>query len=316
MKANGSEAFARAIRNPSRNYPREGDPRYRSGMIFPTVAPSFGIAPGECVFTIGSCFARNVEDALLSHGLSVPASTFSAPAEEAPGRPNRILNQYNPATMLQCVNGIVGPEDTASLYQTPEGLVIDPLLSTGARPVSPERAIERREQIAELYRSGLSRSGSVILTLGLVEAWYDAGAGHWLNEAPLRRVLREDDTRYEFHRMDTDIAGKFLDQILETLCANGRRVILTVSPVPLQTTFAEGDAVTRNAYSKSVLRVAAEHATQRHDRVDYFPSYEIVTTSGLPAFGDDHIHVRGKVVDRIIEHMINAYLASAPVAAA
>ena len=97
-------------------------------------------------------------------------------------------------------------------------------------------------------------------------------------------------------------------ELIERLVESGRRkVVLTVSPVPLQVTFAGGDAVMRNSYSKSVLRVVAELASQAFADVDYFPSYEIITASGLRSFGEDNVHVRPRVVANVVNHMLSLY---------
>ncbi|NIZ09007.1 GSCFA domain-containing protein [Pseudooceanicola sp. HF7] len=306
----GPEAFSGALRNKSRKYPDRADARYQEGMIFPEVTPGFHLSPGESVFTIGSCFARNVEKALLSRGLSVPTAHFSAPQEEAPGQPNRILNQYNPGTMLQCVTQLDRPVDEAGLYPVAGGQVLDCLLATGSRPVSPDRARERRQQIRDLYAEGLAASDVVVITLGLVETWYDRETATFLNEAPSRKLLSANPGRFLFRQLDMAESQALIFEMIERLIENGRRkVLITVSPVPIQVTFAGGDAVARNAYSKSVLRVVAELALQSFPDVDYFPSYEIVTTLGLNAYGEDNVHVRPAIVDRVIGYMTSRYLA-------
>ena len=103
MRRVGLAAFQATIKNKNRRYPSRGDYRYREGLLFPSVEPSFSLTQGQSVFTIGSCFARNVEGVLLEKGFSVPTAAFTAPNDEAPCQPNRVLNQYNPGTMLQCL---------------------------------------------------------------------------------------------------------------------------------------------------------------------------------------------------------------------
>lgn len=122
--------------------------------------------------------------------MSVPTAGFSAPREEAPGRPNRILNQYNPGTMLQCIQAAGQKADARALYETanPE-LVLDSLLATGSRPVARARAMERRTQINTLHHEGLAQADTVVITLGLIEAWYDHEHGVYLNEVPPRPLL-------------------------------------------------------------------------------------------------------------------------------
>ena len=310
MKIEGSEAFEGAIRNKMRKYPDRVDPRYDDHFIYPSVAPKFSIKPTESVFTIGSCFARNVEEALVSNGVNVPTAGFVAPHEEAPGRPNRILNQYNLATMLQCVKAADQPVNERGLYETASGDVIDCLLATGSRSVTIARARERRAQINSLYLDGLADAGVVVVTLGLVEAWYDNEHGIYLNEAPPRQTISKDKGRFIFNQLGVDECRSMLFELLELLIGENRlNIILTVSPVPLQVTFAGGDAVIANSYSKAVLRVVAEMASQSFSRVDYYPSYEIVTTGGLRSYGDDNVHVRNVVVQRIVDHMVSLYIA-------
>lgn len=312
-KLPGPEAFAQALRNKARKYPDREDSRYDDHMVFPAFAPGFQIAKGQSVFTIGSCFARNVEDVLLKAGVEVPTAAFKAPTEEAPGRSNRILNQYNPGTMLQCVQDAGKTPDTRGLYaMEPAGEVVDCLLSTGNRAVSKERAMERRGQISELYAQGIAASNVVVITLGLVEAWYDLETDTYLNEAPPHKLLKDNPKRYEFRQMDVRECDTLISDMLERLIEGGRRkVVLTVSPVPLRATFAGGDAATQNAYSKSVLRVVAEMAAQNFADVDYFPSYEMVTTGGFRSYGEDNVHVRPKVVERVVESMMARYMQGA-----
>ncbi|WP_010138835.1 GSCFA domain-containing protein, partial [Oceanicola sp. S124] len=129
QELDGLAAFGQTLRNAARRFPDRKDARHAGQMLMPEVRPGFSLGPGDSVFTIGSCFARNVEDALLARGLRVPTARFSAPEGEAPGRPNRILNQYNPGTMLQCLRDIDTGETGAGLYAQGDG-VIDCLLAT------------------------------------------------------------------------------------------------------------------------------------------------------------------------------------------
>lgn len=305
----GPEAFRSTLRNKARKFPDKDDLRFKDNFIFPKVEPGFSISKSQSVFTIGSCFARNVEEVLLEQGITVPTAHFSAPKEEAPGRPNRVLNQYNPGTMLQCVKAAGQPVDERALYAKGESEVVDCLLATGSRPVTKARALERRQQIVELYGNGLDKAEVVVVTLGLVEAWYDLKDEIYLNEAPPPSLINSDSDRFEFRQLGIEECRAMVFEMIERLLQGGRRkIVMTVSPVPLQATFAGGDAVTRNCYSKSVLRITAELAMQAFDDVDYFPSYEIIITSGLRSFGADNVHVRPKVVEMVVNQMVSLYV--------
>ena len=56
------------------------------------------------------------------------------------------------------------------------------------------------------------------------------------------------------------------------------RILLTVSPVPLNATYMPRNVWTSTTYSKAVLRAVAGDVATKLSYVDYFPSYEIVTS--------------------------------------
>lgn len=89
-----------------RTFPQEDDKRYKGGLLFPDIKPGFYIDEGSSIFTIGSCFARNIELALEPmNKFILPTRAFSAPKSEfvftsAIVR-NGLLNEYTPGTMSQ-----------------------------------------------------------------------------------------------------------------------------------------------------------------------------------------------------------------------
>jgi hypothetical protein len=80
------------------------------------------------------------------------------------------------------------------------------------------------------------------------------------------------------------------------------KVILTVSPVPLMATAVDRHVLVSTTYSKAVLRVAAEAASQTLEGVHYFPAYEIVTGNHARGsyFADDLRSVREEGVRRVM----------------
>lgn len=308
MKLDALEALKVTRGNPNKRFPNEEDPRSGGDLLFPSLKPKFLLDAPAKVFTIGSCFARNIELALLDHdGIELPTSEFSVPKSEWDFRPNGLLNEYNPGTISQRILSAVGgkgdPEET--IVQGEDG-VID-LLLPGGSPVSFERAVARRREIEVVYESLVS-SDLVIVTLGLVEAWFDEETGLFLNRMPKRQDLKRQPERYSFHRLGVSEALPLLDRAFGGLVEAGvERVLLTVSPVPLGTTFSGEDVVVANSFSKAVLRVCAEELSRKYRQVDYFPSYEMVSSGGLDAFNPDNIHVRDAVVRRVTGHMLSAY---------
>jgi len=286
-------------------YPGRDDPRTRQAVLFPEIKPRFSFEPGSRVFTIGSCFARNIEKYLVDYTL--PTMRFSAPKEEWPDAgPRGLLNEYNPGAITQRIQraftGETAPDET--IVEHPGRGFID-LLLPGDGPVSLDRAMQRRAEIDEIYKE-LPGTDVVIITLGLVEVWFDTKTSCYLNRIPPHHCLRDEPGRYKLRVMDVFDALPPLEAAFRLLIDAGSKVLVTVSPVPLNTTFSGDDVLAANTFSKAVLRVCA-HRLARNPSVDYFPSYEIVVSGGLNSFIEDNIHVQDRLVGQVVEHMLNSY---------
>ena len=151
----------------------------------------------------------------------------------------------------------------------------------------------------------------LVITLGLVETWFDCKTGLYLNGLPPRFTLNREPDRFELHVLEyTDIMAS-LDRIHALLDRYGHpdfKILLSVSPVPFKVTLTGQDAVAANTYGKSVQRAAAESFAARHANVDYVPSYEIVTQSPRDlAYMADNIHVTAPAVEHIMAGVLNAY---------
>lgn len=308
LDINGQEALRNAASNRLvRGYPGHEDPRSREGAIFPGVKTNSDALGKDCrVFTIGSCFARNIEEHLGALGLDVPTSAFSVPKTEWKHRPNGLLNEYTPGTMSQRINhalaGTAATEETI-IADGQNGFV--DLLLPGGFPVSLERALERRNEIDNLYHK-LLVSDVAIITLGYVEAWFDAKTGVYLNRMPPHATIRAEPDRYRLHRLNAQACLDLLEPAIRTLTERGIRIILTVSPVPIAVTFTGDDCVIANEYSKSTLRVVAEELRSNRN-VEYFPSYEIVRSMGLKGLEEDQIHVKSSEVGKVVAYMLETY---------
>lgn len=305
-----AQAMRMVVGNEGRRYPRMEDKRYDDGLVFPVVSPGFEISNQHSVFTIGSCFARNIEEELAQIGVDVASLRYSVPREEAPGRSNAVLNQYNAGSMAEIVKMTMDDGHIrGGFYEQTEGMYGDALLSSTINlPVPMERIEARRKEIVSLYQNGLGKADIVVITLGLIECWYDLEDQVYLNAFPTAPIAKSNPERFEFRRLGVQDCLDLLSEMIERLVANGpKNILLTVSPVPLGTTFMKEDALVANMASKSVLRVVAEELTMQYDFVDYFPSYEMVMTSGFPSYFDDLIHVRNEVVGRIVNYMIERY---------
>lgn len=282
----------------------------------PAIHPTFHLRPGESVFTIGSCFARNIERKLQQKGFHVPSLEFDAPVEEGfPGPISNILNKYSPQGMLNEILyarfGSKFREPEAFLVEGAQGQVSDYQLHI-AKPVSLDRALERREQVRSLFKKSIENSRVVVLTLGLIEVWKDSKSDVYLNEHPSYNMVTLHDGRFRFEILDYFSTLKVIKDIivnLNQMRGDDIKIMLTVSPVPLQRTFTEEDVIIANCHSKSLLRCAAGEAARCFDFVDYVPSYEsVVYSDNHLTWIDDQVHVADGRIVRVIDRIVDAYV--------
>lgn len=308
MTASGRALDNTRLVGKARMYPKQDDPRIDDNLILPTIRPRFMLERGDTVFTIGSCFAREIEAHL--EGFDLPTMALHLGPELVQGRPNSILNEYNAASMAQRIDWAISGRDTSvipGLTSPVEGGSVDLLLSKGY-PVSDAQITRIRQQIDGIY-TRLPVADCVILTLGMTEVWFDNETGIYLNRLPSVRSIRADAGRYSFVNMTPAGCYEHMATAIQRLRAQGvSKVLLTVSPVPLGATFEARDCVISNSYSKAVLRVVADMLMRDFDMVDYFPSYEIVLSRGMASYQPDMIHVRVPVVQRIMRLLVDSYV--------
>lgn len=280
----------------------------------PRLTPRFTLPVGATVFTIGSCFARNMEMYLSKLGYKLPMLDFTVPKEEWASRPQGILNKYTPAAIFQELqwtaqilkrDGVVREEDCRKFAYEVDAGVVDNNLA-GFVPVSRDRFLERRRAIYDAFRHAFD-ADCVTITLGLIECWFDEERQIYIQQAPVTSIgLRKQcERKVRFVRLDYDACLDFVQRSLALIRELNPRakVLITVSPVPLEATFTDEDVITANLYSKSVLRAVAGKITESSGDVAYFPSYEkVMLTRNWSSYESDLRHVSdGAVADIVLE---------------
>ncbi len=286
------------------------------GAVKVSLQPGFSISKNDSIFTIGSCFAREIEKHLSKFGFKLPALSISIPAEERNSQTgNDLLNKYSVHSMeneLRWAFGEPMPADDFFL-RAADGLWHDAQLVPNLKPAPQDRVAERRELVSSLFKK-LPECRIIVLTLGLAEAWFDNKTKLYLNGMPPQYAINLESNRFELHILSLEDIIDSLDRIHSLLSSHGHpefKILITVSPVPFKATFSGNDALLANMYSKSVQRSAAELFSRRHENVDYFPSYEIVALSDRKiAYELDNIHVTSDLVSHIMSTVTSAYVDS------
>lgn len=276
----------------------------------PQVQPTFTVPEGAQIYTVGSCFARNIETYLAVLGYDIPTLSYIGQSREYGNRDNGILNRYSPAAIWQdfdwfravrATGGKVDLDNSGHLgLETPDGWI--DLHIGGMVPVTKSRFLERRQQIYDIIATACT-ADCVTLTLGLIEAWFDRETGLYIHAAPAPRSLTKHRDRFEFHVLSYETCHAYVRKTIDFIQENGRcKVLLTTSPVALAQTFTDQDVIVANMQSKSLLRTVCGEIAQTFDGVDYFPAYEMVQgTRDWGVFEDDLIHVSRSYVAKIVQ---------------
>lgn len=275
--------------------------------------PKFRIARDTRVFTAGSCFAQHLGQALKRAGIHV--------IDEEPalrGMPARVArelgygvyaarfgNIYTVRQFRQLVEELLGRATPALPVWDRDGRFWD-AMRPGVEPdglARPELVGEMRQQHLAALAAALHKAEVIVFTLGMTEAWEHRDSGTVYPTAPGTIAGSHDPGLFAFRNQGVaEILEDFT--ALESMVAGiapDARWLLTVSPVPLAATATDAHVLPATVRSKSVLRVAAEMLSEGSDRIDYFPSYELVMSPAHDPgpFTEDLRTVRPDVVDAV-----------------
>ena len=235
------------------------------------------IDEASIIRTQGSCFARNLHEALESS--EFVSRYFHFP--EAINSPiaNRIF-----------LDRVVGRKFMPS-HKEHDHLFYEALVSS-LKELIPDESL-------------------FIFTVGVAGCWYDSE-----NKVPLINVDPANLSGASFRWMTVDENRDHLNAIIHNLLQLNPdlHIVLTLSPVPINRAFGEMSAIAADCLSKSTLRVSiAEAINSAPKNVSYWPSFEIVRWLGShlpPVFGtDDGIsrHVSSDMVELIVRLFLRHY---------
>lgn len=281
-KLNATDAIQSMKANYNSRWPKRGDTNRLSPMARPDFKAGCVLPAGGKIFTIGSCFARNVESALIERGFNLPARDVLDQDEDFNAIGPAVMNNYGAPSIYNELKWAFEEDvDEGACFEQMGNGWVDLHLHNTIRPADIDVVRMRRRAMRAAYRS-IEDCDAVIITLGLSEVWFDTQTGYYLNLAPRRTMLRDQPDRFELHVLRYGETMDYLTKAIDLIKANGRddiQIVVTVSPVPIFSTYRDVDVMVANTYSKSVLRTAAEEIVHSYDFVHYFPSSESITLS-------------------------------------
>lgn len=252
--------------------------------------PRFPITRAMKVATAGSCFAQHVGRALRGANFRI------LDAEPLPNEiPDSVAHSFGYRLFSARYGNIYTVRQLLQLLREAEGefTPAEPVWRRGERSFdsqrpsvepegldSPELVAQHRAVHLAGVRSVLREADLFVFTLGLTEAWVHAATGTVYPTAPGTIAGSHDPETYVFRNFDAlEVLADFEEFRARIKALNpDLKFLCTVSPVPLTATASGEHVEVATTYSKAVLRSVCGMLVARHEDVDYFPSFELITS--------------------------------------
>jgi hypothetical protein len=275
----------------------------------------FAIGTADAIATCGSCFAQHIGRRLRAEGLNVldlePAPA-ALPSAEHISRGYGIYsarygNVYTARQLVQMFDQAFADTPLTEAWES-NGRFYDPF-----RPnldpegfATPDEVAELRGEHLRQVRKMFEQLTLFVFTMGLTEAWRSKASGAVYPLCPGASVGRFDPALHEFVNFSYEETKADLVSFWEKLRkVNPRaRMLLTVSPVPLTATAENRHVLVSTVQSKSILRAVAGSMATGNSDIDYFPSYEIITSPNFRGmfYAENLRSIRPEGVDFVMSH--------------
>jgi GSCFA family len=143
----------------------------------------------------------------------------------------------------------------------------------------------------------------------LTESWFNKSKGYEYPMCPGTAAGTFDPSEHEFKNQTFEfVRANLFDALAKIRAVNRRaRIILTVSPVPLTATNSKRHVLLATMESKSILRAVAGQLRSANPWIDYFPSYEIISS---PVFGGKFFEPNLRsVTEAGVDFVMNSFFA-------
>nr|WP_270729400.1 GSCFA domain-containing protein [Shimia sp. Alg240-R146] len=242
------------------------------------------------IVTAGSCFAQHVGRTLANSGFNVldgepvPLRMSDALANRFGYKlfSGRYGNIYTVRQLVQMMDEAEGLFQPATPVWEKNGRYYD-AMRPNVEPEgleSPELVMKQRKEHLKKVLETYKQADLFVFTFGLTEAWIHKESGTVYPTAPGTIAGSFDPELYEFKNFGfTEIMADFVSFRKRMKKYNpAMKFLITVSPVPLTATASGNHVEVATSYSKSVLRTVCGTLYDKFRDVDYFPSYEIITS--------------------------------------
>jgi hypothetical protein len=254
-------------------------------------SPKFAVSKDMKIVTAGSCFAQHVGRTLKHAGYDVvdseklPPNTSDEVAKKYGYRlySARYGNIYTVRQLKQITDECLGVFKPAHPVWEKEGRYYDaqrPNVEPDGLPSVGDVMAHRASHLARV-KEAFQSADLFVFTFGLTEAWIDRETGTVYPMAPGTLAGEFDPEKYQFKNYGfEEIRDDFIEFRKYMMSVNPDiKFLITTSPVPLTATASGEHVEVATCYSKAVLRSVCGELNSLYGNVDYFPSFEVITST-------------------------------------
>lgn len=286
--------------------------------------PRFEISRSTPIAAAGSCFAQHIGKQFKARGYRfldverppplLPTAKLHAYGYDLySARYGNIYSIRQMRQLLERAEGTFAPVE--QVWET-DGRFYDPFRPTvepGGYDTADEvlrSASAHLQAVRRLFR----QAKLLVFTFGLTEGWVNRADGSTYPTCPGTIAGTYDEEKYAFHNFGVAEILEDAEAVIALVRRHSPdiRFLFTVSPVPLTATASGQHVLPATVYSKSVLRAVCGELYQRYDNVDYFPSYELVSSHPMRAmfFEPNLRSVAATGVRHVMDYFFSAHGAS------
>lgn len=281
----------------------------------------FSISETDSIATCGSCFAQHIGKRLNRNGFNYmdvepKPDGLSATKAKALGYglySARYGNVYTSRQLLQLFLRSFGKLQFNEVWQNKNGRYIDPFRPNlcGNGYDTANEMLEEQKQHLQQVKQMFETVDVLVYTMGLTETWANKASSASYPICPGVTAGTFNPNQHEFINLDYATILVEMESFLKALkeCNPKAKLLLTVSPVPLIATAEDRHVLVSTMASKSILRAIADQLSRQYDYVDYFPSYEIITSPPYKSmfFKNNLRSIHEEGVDYVMSHFFNQH---------
>lgn len=246
------------------------------------------ISHQDQLMTLGSCFAEEIGQRLMSNKFSTQVNPFGT--------------IFNPLSIIELINLALAPTaiiEDAMLQR--DGLYYNYKLHSSFNHETKKGLLKKIQDQFKDARKHLSETKVLFLTFGTTWVYQDKESQMLVANCHKQPQKTFDKYLLSVEEIVTAFMGmkESLQEVNPAL-----QIVLTVSPVR-----HTKETLSLNSASKSVLRLACHYLSEMSEDAHYFPSYEVVQDDlrDYRFYKKDLIHPNEQAIDYIWEVFIKTF---------